>query len=100
MQENLVAINSENLKKLILDIYEYRDKMSKILEDAELLVQSSKLYYTSKDGDKFREKFKSFSSTFPMFLSNVRSYGQDLENVLQNYKRNDTKSIDIFKKQM
>lgn len=100
MQENLVAINSESLKKLIIEIYSYRDKMSKILEDAELIAQLSKEYYNSNDGEEFRNKFQKFSSTFPIFLSNIRNYGQDLEFVLQNYKNNDVKSIDIFKQPM
>lgn len=96
MKENLVAVNSEALKKLIIDIYSYRDKMSKILEDAELIAQSSKEYYKSNDGEKFRSEFQKFSSTFPTFLSNIRSYGRDLEIVLEKYRKNDIKTIDFF----
>lgn len=98
MNQNIVGINSENLKKMILYIYECRDKISKILEDSRMIVESTKVYYNTDDGEEFRTKFQKFSSTFPTFLLNIKSYGEDLEKVLQLYKQNDMKSIDLFRK--
>lgn len=100
MKENVIGINDELLKKLILEIYEYRDKVSKLLEDAEILVDSTNSFYNSNDGVNFRNKFKTFSANFPTFLENIRSYGEDLEYVLSTFKKNDIKSVDIFRKEM
>ena len=98
MTNKLMGINSDSLKKMILEIYECRDKMSKILDDAEYLVQSTNTYYKTEDGNELRSKFQKFSATFPTFLENIRSYGEDLEEVINIYKKNDLKRVDIFKK--
>lgn len=98
MNDNIVAINSESLKKLILDIYDYRDKLSKILQDAELVVKSTEIFYKTLDGDEFRKKFEKLSVNFPKILSNLKSYGDDLSIVLSKYKEVNSKSVDIFKK--
>jgi len=97
MQQN-VGINSENLKKLILDITDYRDKISGILNDTMVLADSIKNCYATKDGEEFRIKFDNFSSTFSEFLKNIESYGTDLDFVLTQFKQNDAQSVDIFKK--
>lgn len=95
-KSDLISINDEKLKNLILEIYEYRDKISKILEDAEFLAESTKMFYESEDGDKFRTKFKKFSANFSTFLNNIRSYGEDFEVVLSRYKAVTDKNVDIF----
>ena len=93
---DITAINDANLKKLILFIYECRDKISKILEDSEIIVQSTETFYKTADGIEFRNKFNKFSNNFPIVLSNIKSYGLDLEQVLLEYKKTDSKSVDIF----
>ena len=95
-KSDLISINDEKLKTLILEIYEYRDKISKILEDAELLAESTKTFYDSEDGEKFRTKFNKFSVNFSTFLANIRSYGEDLEVILSRYKDVSAKNVDIF----
>lgn len=97
-KDNISAINSEDLKKLILYIYDCRDKLSKILEDSQNIALSTETFYKTMDGDEFREKFQEFSATFSVFLTNIKSYGEDLERVLNKYKYVDLNSIDIFKK--
>lgn len=99
MEAKLVGINSEKMKKLILEIYEYRDKISKILDDSQILIDSTRDYYNSEDADKMREKFKKYSVTFDAFLSNIKSYGSDLEVVLHSYTQINLNSIDNFNKQ-
>lgn len=95
-KNDLIAVNDKKIKTLILEIYEYRDKISKILEDAEILADSTKTFYNSEDGNKFRERFSKFSTNFSTFLTNIKSYGEDLENVLHRYKEVTLKNVDIF----
>lgn len=94
----IIGINEPNLKKLILEIYEYRDKISKVLNTAESLIYDTANYYKSEDGDELRKKFDLFSSNFDVFLKNIQSYGEDLEQVIYNYRQNALKNVDIFKK--
>lgn len=84
--ENTIGIDSEKLKKLILELYEYRDNISKKLDKIVVLMEDTKTYYQSKDGDAIREKFNLFVPEFEKFLTNIRSYSEDLEIVLFNYK--------------
>ena len=82
----IVGINSESLKKLIFEIYDYRDKISNILNTAEILIKNSENYYISSDGDELRKHFNNFSSNFNIFFKNIKSYSDDLELVLITYQ--------------
>lgn len=95
-KSDLIAINEEKLKALILEIYEYRDKVSKILDDAEILADSTKLFYDSEDGEKFRQRFNKFSTNFSTFIKNIQSYGEDLNVMLTKHKQMQNKVVDIF----
>ena len=96
---NIVSgINEPNLKKLILEIYDYRDKISKLLSTAENLVYETKTYYDSVDGDELRRKFALLHSNFTTLLSNIKDYGNDLELILRQYKQNQVKNVDTIKK--
>lgn len=98
--ENEIAIREEKLKKLILEIYDLRDKASKIFNDLEITVSSSANYFNSDDGEKYREKFKLLSQNFPTILSDIESYGQDLEKVILKFSAITSKNVDLFKKEM
>lgn len=98
--EKIVAIREEKLKKLILEIYDLRDKASKALSDLEVLVNSSETYFDSDDGRTYREKFKLLSQNFPIFLSNIEGYGQDLEMAVQRFSGITSANVDIFKNVM
>lgn len=90
----IIGINENGLKELILEIYAYRDKMSKILDDAEKIIYNTKEYFNGSDADELRKKFELFSSNFDTFLKNIKSYGEDLENVIDTYKKNERINVD------
>lgn len=95
---NIIGINEQNLKKLILEIYDYRDKMSKIFDSMQTLIFNTKDYYIGQDGDALRSEFAKISSNFDTVLNNVKSYGSDLEFVLSSYKENSVKRLETLKK--
>ena len=72
--EKLTGINEQNMKSLILDIYECRDKISKILNDAQFLMEKTKDYYLSEDGDLIRRKFNELCYNNKILLNNIKSY--------------------------
>ena len=98
MENNIIGIKEDELKKLILEIYDCRDKISKILETAELLVDDTKNYYKSDDGDLFRKKFALFVNNFDILLKNIKSYGDDLETIIYAFKLNNKNSVDFLGK--
>ena len=88
MSNEIIGIKEEKLKKLILEIYDYRDKISKILETADILVNETKNYYKSEDGELYRKKFAIFANNFDIMLKNIKSYADDLERVISDFKLN------------
>ena len=92
----IVGIKENQLKTLILEIYEYRDKMSKILEEAQKVIYGTNNYFTGNDADKLRSKFKMLEANFDAILKNIKSYGEDLENVISTYKKNERINVDKF----
>ncbi len=90
----IIGISEPKLKDLILEIYEYRDKLSKVLDEAKKIMYDTKNYYNGTDADELRRKFELFSSNFDTFLKNVKSYGEDLELVISKYKENERINVD------
>ena len=88
LEQNYVGANRDKLKQLILDIYECRDKVSKILELVETSIVNSKLYYSGLDSDELQKKFNSFYPNFAILLNNILTYGEDLEKVMYYYGKN------------
>jgi len=95
---NVIGINREKLKNSILKLYAYRDKVNSILNDAQLLIDDTKNYYISDDGDYLRENFNKFYSNKTVIIQNINSYCTDLQEVMNNFQENQTKTIDIFRK--
>ena len=84
--DQIIGINSVGLKKLILEIYDYRDKISNILNTSESLIENTTEYYNSLDGIEIRAKFREFSDNFDIFIKNIKSYSDDLEYILSQYQ--------------
>lgn len=93
----IVGIDKEKLKKIILNIYEYRDKINTIFNDVEYLIDETKQYYDSDDGDYFRQKLSQLCSNRSVVLSNIKSYCEDLEKVIHNFEKNEDSIVTNFK---
>lgn len=94
----IVGIDKDKLKTLILKIYNYNDKINRILNDAQLLVNDTNQYYKSEDGEYYRKKFNEFLLNKKILLENIKSYGDDLVEVINNFDKIQVNTIDIFRK--
>ena len=94
-----VGIKEEELKKLILELYDYRDKASEILNTAMDLAEASNEYYDSEDGEEFRNKFHTLSANFDVIISMIKSYSEKLESILSEYKANTQLNAEYLKTQ-
>lgn len=91
------GINDEKAKRLIIELYDYADKISILLKDVEDLVNGTKHFYISEDGDDYRKKFVDFSANFSTLLNNLRQNARDINTARQVYRKNDIKNVDIFR---
>ena len=76
--ENNIGINEEKLDKLILDIYNYCEKINVTLNQVSDVVEDTKVFYTGDVADSFRKKFSLYSSNFLNIRANLCSYADDL----------------------
>ena len=81
------GINEIALDKVIVDIYDYCDKLRFILSQINDLVAGTSDYYKCSEADAFRRKYEIFSRNFPTLLDSVISYAEDLVGVKTNYTR-------------
>ena len=94
--EKVIGINEEKMKKLILDIYDYRDKISKILNEIETDFIRCGEYYKSDDGERVKKNLNKICYNFDNCLSIIKNYAVDLEKVLDKYKKDNYKIINVF----
>lgn len=96
MRYNEVGINLDSVDKLILDIYNYADRVSKTLNQIADVVDDTKKFYDCDAADEYRKKFNSFRTNFKVVNKNLVSYANDLiklKNRYQNMSDDMTQSI-------
>lgn len=86
MRYNKIGIDVDSIDKLILDIYNYNDKISKTLNQISEVVDQTKSFYVSSAATDFRNKFNSFSANFPIISKNLISYADDLIKLKNRYQ--------------
>lgn len=96
MRYNEVGINIDSVDKLILDIYNYAERINKTLNQISNVVDQTKSFYACDAADNYRNKFNSFRTNFNVVNKNVISYAEDLiklKNKYQNIDDNMTQTI-------
>ena len=59
MRYNEVGINLDSIDKLILDIYNYAERVNKTLNQISDVVDQTKNFYACESADNYRNKFNS-----------------------------------------
>ena len=95
---NIVGINDSNIDKMILNIYDYAEKIAKTLDQISVIVDDTKNFYKSEEADLFRREFNAFSENFETIRKNLSAYATDLLAVKIRYKNMDLNSVNILKK--
>lgn len=87
--QNESGINEEKLNKLILDIYNYSEKINKTLNQISEVVDKTKKIYSSKEADLYRSKYENFRVNYVNVIKNINRYAEDLILVKQKYSNFD-----------
>lgn len=96
MRYNEVGVNLDSVDKLILDIYNYAERVNKTLNQISDVVDQTKNFYACEVADNYRNKFNSFRTNFKVVNKNLVSYAEDLiklKNRYQNISDDMTQSI-------
>lgn len=86
MKVNTSGINEHQIDKLTIDIMEYADRINKVLNQIQELVNSSGLYLKSESGNTFRENFKLIEKNYQTMNQNILSYARDFVKVKAIYR--------------
>lgn len=97
MMENISGVNASGLDRLATDIIDYTDKLNKIFNQLQLLVDETNTYFLSDVGNDFRSKFKEQSYYFQEMNQNILSYATDFVKVNASYSKSSMNMADIFK---
>ena len=79
-----IGLNEEGIKKVIMDIYDYCEKINKTLNQISDVVEDTKNFYCCDTADEYRKKFTEFSSNFPTIVNSLKSYADDLNKLKSN----------------
>ena len=80
-----IAINVENLNKLMIDITDTADEINSIFSKIQTLVQETKDYYVCSSASKLRNNYSLYNDNYKVIVRNIKSYKTDLSNLKKKY---------------
>lgn len=92
MSGHVSGINEVGLDNLAMEIVDYADKINKIFNQLQLLVDQTSSCFIAPEGEQFRKKFSEQAEHYSMINQNILSYASDFVKVKDLYQR---KTIDI-----
>ena len=98
MRYNEVGINLDSIDKLILDIYNYAERVNKTLNQISDVVDQTKNFYAWESADNYRNKFNSFRTNFKVVNKNLISYAEDLIKLKNRYQNMSDEMTQTIKK--
>ncbi len=87
---NSKGVNEEKLDKLVIEIYDYADKIKLILNEVDDLVASTNNFFICDSGTDFRNKFNTLKTNFSIVNGNIISYAEDLVNAKISFQKIDS----------
>lgn len=98
MRYTEIGINVDTIDKLILDIYNYAEKINKTLNQISEVVDQTKTFYECDTANNYRNKFNSFRTNFVVIDKNLKSYAEDLIKLKNKYQRIDDNLTESIKR--
>jgi len=98
MRYNEAGINIDSVDKLILDIYNYAERINKTLNQITDVVDKTKTIYNCDAANNYRNKFESFRVNFNIVDKNIKSYADDLIKLKNRYQNIGDKAVETIKR--
>ena len=84
--EDLISINEGALDKLILDLYDYSEKINSILNQISDLVNYSSTYFKGQQSVDIIKKYNNLQVSLENLKYNISDYSADLVKVKSRFK--------------
>ena len=85
MNNNVIAINVEEIDKLMLEITDISSNINIIFNKINELVDETKSYYVCSTASVMRNKYAMFNDNFRIIVNNIMSYNKDLAMLKKKY---------------
>lgn len=82
---DVLGINEDNLKKMVLEIYDYAEKINSILNTIDDLMLDTSQNFEIEGNKDLYSKFDLVKTNFLTIKDNINSYGETLLNAEQQY---------------
>lgn len=96
MDGKVSGVNEAGIDKLALEIIDYADKLNKVFNQLQILVDNTNSYFNSESGDVFRKNMKIHSENYKVLNQNILNYASDFVKVKEFYKKETIKIADIL----
>lgn len=85
MMPDVRGINEEKIDYLVLDIYDYAERVNQILNNIDELMIKSNEYYNCESNQTIINHYKELSFNFPVLKQNILTTANDLVKVKHHY---------------
>lgn len=87
---NISGIDDEKLGYLVLDIYDYVDRINQVLNQIDEIMLLSDNYFKCESADKIRNHYKELKDNFPILKENIMNCSESLIKVKHQYTNIDS----------
>ena len=84
--EDLISVNEEAIDKLVLDLYDYSERINNVLNQINDLVNYSSTYFKGQISNDIVGKYNSLKISLENFKRNIYSYSSDLVKVKNQFR--------------
>ena len=84
--EDIRGINESKIDLLVIELSDYADKINKIFNDTDDIMQKVKSSYNSNSALAFLSSYNNLSSNYHTINQNIIGYAKDLVNIKKIYK--------------
>jgi len=92
--EDLISINEEAIDKLVLNLYDYSERINNILNQINDLMNYSSTYFKGQQSNEIIKKYNDLQTSIVNVKQNISSYPADLIKV-KNRFRNTASNISM-----
>ena len=89
MQNATARINKEELGNLSMEILDYMDRISEILNGVESSIEKLSKYYQGSSYNSIITQYNIYRELFPIVKNNIKSYSDDLALIVRKAQEGD-----------